>query len=100
MKDLAKLLPPLYTVSNEQDPVVSQKAFMPDGPGTWYLLEFDPEERIAFCYAEIGLPGCAELGYVALDELESIRGILGLKVELDKFWTPCPLSEIIAGRRQ
>lgn len=97
MKQLQNLLPLLDTASNTPDPIVPVKLFMPDGPGTWYLIEFDPEERIAFCYADIGLPGCAELGYTSLDEIESIRGVLGLPVEQDKFWKPCPLSEVTGG---
>ena len=100
MKNLATILPALYTVENEPDPLVKAKLFMPDGPGTWFLLEFDPSDRVVFCYADLGIPGCAELGYSSLDEIESIRGALGLKVELDEWWEPCPLSEVTSGVRR
>ena len=99
MTNLASILPPLYTVENDPDPLVKAKLFMPDGPGTWFLLEFDPEDRTLFCYADLGIPNCAELGYANLDEIEAIRGALGLKVELDKFWTPRRLSQVMAGTR-
>jgi Protein of unknown function (DUF2958) len=33
-----------------------------------------------------------ELGYFSLDELEDVRGSMGLRVERDLYFTPCPLS--------
>ncbi|MCL6481523.1 MAG: DUF2958 domain-containing protein [Firmicutes bacterium] len=39
----------------------------------------------------------SELGYFSLDELESIRGPLGLKVERDLYWKPVPLSKVKSG---
>jgi hypothetical protein len=35
-----------------------------------------------------------ELGYVALSELESVRGPMGLPVERDLHWQPKTLEEI------
>lgn len=62
-------------------PVV--KLFMPDGPATWLLSEIDPEDPDqAFGLCDLGL-GFPEMGYVSLSEIASIRGSLGLPVELD-----------------
>ena len=40
--------------------------------GDWWLVEYDTEDRIAWGYACLGDPGCAEWGYVSLTELEAI----------------------------
>jgi hypothetical protein len=66
-------------------PVV--KLFTPDAACTWLLTELDPEEPdIAFGLCDLGL-GCPELGYVAITQLESVRGRLGLPVERDLHFT-------------
>lgn len=62
-------------------PVV--KLFTPDANATWLLTELDPEAPdIAFGLCDLGL-GHPELGSVAISEIESIRGPLGLPVERD-----------------
>ena len=69
---------------NEQDGSKSFKAvvklFNPVGRGTWYLSELDPETNVAFglcCVHE------KELGYVSIDELQSLKLPLGLSIERD-----------------
>lgn len=59
------------------------KFFNPCGPGTWYMTEYDPEERLAFGLCVIHE---AELGYFSLDELESIELMAGLGIERDLYW--------------
>jgi hypothetical protein len=62
-------------------PVV--KLFTPDANATWLLTELDPEdEDRAFGLCDLGL-GFPELGYLSLRELESVRGLLNLRVECD-----------------
>ena len=62
-------------------PVV--KLFTPDANCTWLLTEIDPDDdRIAFGLCDLGL-GFPELGEVSLEELEALRGRLGLPVERD-----------------
>lgn len=67
------------------------KLFTPDAGATWFLTEFDPEEGLAFGLCDLGL-GFPELGYVSVDELESVRGKFGLRVEVDLYWGDKPLS--------
>jgi hypothetical protein len=62
------------------------KIFTPDGGATWLLSELDAEGNL-FGLCDLGL-GCAELGYVNLAELQSVRGKLGLPVERDRWFTP------------
>ncbi|MBW4985856.1 DUF2958 domain-containing protein [Mameliella sp. CS4] len=74
----------------DHPPVV--KLFTPDAQATWLLSELDPEDGLLFGLCDLGI-GCAELGYVALAELETVRGPLGLPVERDQwFGADRPLS--------
>ena len=69
------------------DPLPVVKLFTPDAGATWLLTEIDPgDEDHAFGLCDLGL-GFPELGYVSLAELMSVRGSLGLLVELDMHFT-------------
>ena len=84
-KAIAKKLPVLY--SNEEkaaeDIKVPVKFFCPWNHWTWYGTEYDPETRTFFGFVTGDFP---ELGYFNLDELESVRGKFGLKIERDMHW--------------
>jgi Protein of unknown function (DUF2958) len=69
------------------DPLPVVKLFTPNAGATWLLTEIDPgDEDHAFGLCDLGL-GFPELGYVSLAELMSVRGNLGLPVELDMHFT-------------
>ena len=71
-------------------PVV--KLFTPDANATWLLTELDTD-GLAFGLCDCGL-GEPELGYVHLEELDSLRGRMGLPVERDlHFEADRPISE-------
>lgn len=89
-ESVAATLPRLYATENDEDPIVRVKFFTPDSSWTWYVTEFDPNERLCFGLVD-GLE--CELGYFSLDELESAKGPLGLPIERDLHWTPKPLSK-------
>jgi hypothetical protein len=89
--EIAATIPALYATEHVDDPTVHVKFFTPDAQWTWFVTEFDPEQRLCFGYV-IGLD--RELGYFSLDELEDLRGPLGLPIERDLYFTPCPLSQI------
>lgn len=63
------------------------KLFAPWAQATWLLTELNEETGILFGLCDLGL-GCAELGYVSLQELEELRGPVGLTIERDLHWTP------------
>lgn len=66
-------------------PVV--KLFTPDAGATWLLTELYPDEPdIAFGLCDLGL-GFPEMGCVSLEEIQSVRGKLGLPVERDRSFT-------------
>ena len=68
------------------------KLFDPCGSASWFLLEYDPVEKISFGY----VTGLAEneLGYISLTEMESIKGPLGIGIEQDLYFQQKRLSEV------
>lgn len=89
--ELLKQLPPLYATEDQKDPSVICKFFDPCGSWTWFVTEFDPKKRLFFGLVH-GFED--ELGYFSLDDLEAIKGPLGLGIERDCAFHPTPLSVI------
>ena len=87
--DMLAKLPRLYATEHEDDPVAQLKFFTPDSSWTWYVTEYDPQQRLCFGLV-VGEE--RELGYFSLAELEQIRGPLGLPIERDLYFQPNPLS--------
>lgn len=87
--EMADRLPGLYATEREEDPVAHLKFFTPDSSWTWYVTEYDPEQRLCFGLV-IGHE--RELSYFALDELEELRGPMGLPVERDLYFQPRQIS--------
>jgi len=92
-KEIKKRLPALGSTANEKDPMVQVKFFTPDSNWTWYGIEFDSED-IFFGYVK-GLEN--ELGTFSLRELKELKGPLGLSIERDRYFKPCPLNEVMKG---
>lgn len=92
---LQERIPGLYCTECEDDPVVYAKFFTPDASWTWYVLEFDGED-LCFGYVIGHYP---ELGYFSLEEIESVRGPLGLSVERDRNFAPTRLSGVMKRER-
>ena len=69
-----------------KDVKVPLKLFNPAGAGTWYITEYDPEEKLAFGFVNLGDPEMAELGYVSIQELEELKLPFGLGVERDMWF--------------
>ena len=75
--------------SNKGDANVDKpylKLFSPIGGATWLITEIVDEDTL-FGLCDLGM-GFPELGYVSLQELESIELPFGLKIERDMFFTP------------
>lgn len=76
--------------------IVYLKIFNPYGAQTWFIYEYDPESEIAWCFADLGDKEMAELGTVSMAEIKQVKvPPFGFPLERDKFWKPCPLSEIL-----
>lgn len=41
---------PLYSQEDAEDPIIIAKLFDPVGSATWWVTEYDPVEKIVFCY--------------------------------------------------
>jgi len=92
--ELEETIPMLYATEDIklEDKRVYAKLFTPDTDWTWYIMELSIEERI--CFAMTQNDSCMEIGYTSIDELESIKGPLGLGVERDLGFTACKYSEL------
>jgi len=88
---IAAVLPRLYATERVADPIAHVKLFTPDSSWTWYVTEYDPDQRLVFGLVR-GLED--ELGYFSIAELEKARGPLGLPIERDLHWQPTPLSQV------
>lgn len=71
---------------NEFDYRPAAKIFLPWTSGTWLLTELEPDSSLAFGLCDLG-HGTPELGYLDLEELNSITGPGGLHAEQDIHWT-------------
>lgn len=90
-KLIEKKLPALYATEELGDEAICYlKLFTPWSHWTWYATEYDPETGTFFGLVQ-GLE--EELGYFTLEEIQSIKGPAGLKVERDMYWIERPLSE-------
>jgi hypothetical protein len=91
-KELEAKLPPLYSQDGKgYEAIALAKFFTPDSNWSWYVTEYDPVERVCFGLVE-GFE--KELGYFSLDELESIKGPLGLAIERDIYFEPTKIKEL------
>ncbi len=95
-KETRERLPALYSQEHVKDPIVYAKFFTPDAGATWLVTEFDGED-LFFGWACLGNIEDAELGYFSLSEIGAVRGALGLPVERDLWFSPCPLSKAKGG---
>ena len=86
-------LPPLYSTDGKDLGEVKAivKFFTPWSNWTWYAAEFDGKDTF-FGLVE-GFE--RELGYFSLQELTSVTGPMGLKVERDLHWKEQDLATLM-----
>jgi hypothetical protein len=92
-------LPKLRATEKESDPIAHVKFFTPDSDWTWYAFEGgaetgpEPEDNdfVFFGFVDGFYP---ELGYFTLNELQSARGPMGLRIERDLYFEPTPYSQL------
>ena len=91
-EEIKNKLPKLYTNENkksENTPIIA-KFFCPWNSWAWYATEFDGID-IFFGWVHGDFP---ELSYFSLNELQSVKGPLGLGIERDKFFGKHTLAEV------
>ena len=85
--EIKAVLPPLYSTEDIkcEDKEIVVRFFNPMGNQSWEIAEGSEEDGdwILFGYCDLGIPNCAEWGYVSLSELESIELAFGMKIERD-----------------
>ena len=92
--EIEKQFPPLYATENRdsKDIKIVAKFFDPCSQWTWYATEYDPIDRLFFGLVR-GFE--TELGYFSLDELEAVKGNLGLGIERDLHFGDHTLAEAL-----
>jgi hypothetical protein len=99
-KEIRETLPPLYSQDgNGGKAVVQVKFFTPDSNWTWYATQGEAildEQGQILDFQFFGLVDGfeKELGYFNLNELEDVRGPMGLPIERDLYWRTKTLQEI------
>ena len=76
--------------TNISDVIISVKLFDCCGSITWWLSEYDPEDKIAFWYVTWFYED--EWWSVSLDELESLKFWPINRIEKDMFFKPTKFS--------
>lgn len=91
--DLKAQIPKLYSQEDNKDPIVWMKLFTPWTSWTWFITEgeYRDGDYLMFGYV-IGQE--KEWGYISLNELTSVTGPFGLKIERDIYFTPKPKSQV------
>ena len=102
-KEILSKVHSLYADEGGDDPLIVAKYFDPKSSYTFYMLEYDPDERIAFGYVT-GLQ-YDEYGTVSLAEWEDLakaRGRMGLGIERDIHFpiNEHRISDVTQGRVQ
>lgn len=65
-------MPAIYEQDGKGDDAIVYIKIVHHG-GTWLITEYDPSSKTAFGYVLLSaMPGMAELGYISIEELESI----------------------------
>lgn len=96
---IKKKLPKLY--ETESIPLEEKEAickfFNPCGTGTWYVIEGEEQDGDFIFFGLVDLYE-KELGYFSLNELQSIRLPLGLKIERDIHFSGEKLEDLLDRR--
>ena len=98
-QSLRESLPPLGAQEKVDDPIVHLKFFCPWNQWTWLATE-GGEEDGAFRFFGFVVGQEDEWGYFLLQEMDSLQGPAGLKIERDLHFKPCPISEVLARRER
>jgi hypothetical protein len=91
----ADRLPSTAEARAAEDPMLVVKLFDPTGSASWYIAGYDPSTRNATGVAHLHE---IEAGDFSMAELVALRGRFGLPLERDLYWSPTPMSEVLAGR--
>jgi len=80
------------------DKTIFARLFALGSAATWLIAEYDPDERIAFGYADLfgqGSASGAEWGYVSIQELEELRFLGVPRIKVDSGFQPRPFTDCV-----
>jgi hypothetical protein len=91
-KNSREKLPPLYSSETLGLMAIAPvKFFTPDSNWSWYASEFDGNDIFFGLVAGFEV----ELGYFSLQEMQTVRGPLGLPIERDLHYEPKTLKNLL-----
>ncbi|MEI7607651.1 MAG: DUF2958 domain-containing protein [Rhodospirillaceae bacterium] len=92
-QEILARLPPLYATEEVaiEEKVAQVKYFSAWSAWSWYGIEYNPTDRIFFGLV-VGFE--TEFGNFSLDELVSVRGPGGLRIERDLYFRPTRLGDL------
>ena len=73
-------------MKESEDIKIICKFFNPCGAATWWCFEYDEENEIFMCVADLGFD-CREIGGLSLKEMKEVKLPFGLRIERDR-WFP------------
>jgi len=85
-KEIENKLPKLYSQEHEENPVIIIKFFTPWSNWTWFAYEGEKQKNGDWLFFGMVHGDEHEIGYFSLNELESVTGPFGLKIERDKYF--------------
>ncbi|MGA9769042.1 MAG: DUF2958 domain-containing protein [Blastocatellia bacterium] len=86
-------VPALYSQEASKDPTVYMKFFQPWGAWTWFITEGEDRDGDYLMFGYV-IGQDKEWGYVSMNELKSVNGPYGLKIERDIHFSPKPKSQV------
>jgi hypothetical protein len=89
-QEIKEQIPKLYETEDSKDPIVYVKLFLDSF--TWYITEISIDDDICFGYVESSFG--SELGYFSLQEIQEVKGRLGIGVERDVLFKSTRFSAI------
>jgi len=92
-KELEKRFEEVGRQEDVKDPVVIAKFFSPMGSQVWFATEYDKESKMFFGYVSLFNDHNNEWGSFSLEELESIKLPMGMKIERDMYCKEKTLDE-------
>ena len=91
--DLKAQIPKLYAQDGAEDATVYMKLFTPWSNWTWFITEGEDRDGDYLMFGYV-IGQDREWGYISLNEIQSVTGPFGLKIERDIHFSPKKKSEI------
>ena len=91
-KEISKMAIKQYPLGSDMSQMVVGKFFDPTGSWTWYLMNQDPDDPDYLWGIVKGFE--VEMGSFSLSELQSVKGMFGLGIERDKYFTPKKAEDV------